>query len=200
MSSILYIWYCKLDYMTKINWLFPYKTRFLGIVLILIHIPIKLLWDAYYHGEYETHELPDAKNILFSAPHLFFIGTTLVVLIGLFLVAFSREKIEDEQIVQLRLDSLRWAIYLNYAILLFTLVFTRGTKPNIFSCSISGCRSCFLSCDFSGSFTGLTVPLNQTNPNEKQYPGGTGDQKYHAGGAGGKSGRIQADHQLHRKQ
>ncbi len=128
MSSILYIWYCKLDYMTKTNWLFPYKTRFLGIILILIHIPIKLLWDSYYHGEYETHELPDSKNILFSAPHLFFIGTTLMVLIGLFLVAFSREKIEDEQIVQLRLDSLRWAIYLNYAILLFTLVFTRGNE------------------------------------------------------------------------
>jgi len=27
----------------------------------------------------------------------------------------------------LRLDSLRWAIYLNYAILLFSLVFTQGS-------------------------------------------------------------------------
>ena len=127
MSSKLYIWYCKLDYMTKTNWLFPYKTRFLGIILILIHIPIKLLWDAYYHGGYNCHDQPDANNLLFSAPHLFFIGTTLMVLVGLFLVAFSREKIEDEQIVQLRLDSLRWAIYLNYAILLFTLVFIPGS-------------------------------------------------------------------------
>ena len=42
-----------------------------------------------------------------------------MVLVGLFLIAFSKEKIEDEQIVQFRLDSLRWAIYLNYAILLF---------------------------------------------------------------------------------
>jgi hypothetical protein len=47
-------------------------------------------------------------------------------LVGLFLVAFSRERLEDEQIIQLRLDSLRWAIYLNYAILLFGLIFTDG--------------------------------------------------------------------------
>ena len=50
-----------------------------------------------------------------------------MVLIGLFLIAFSKEKIEDEQIIQLRLDSLRWAIYLNYGILVFSLVFTHGS-------------------------------------------------------------------------
>ncbi|HEY2648718.1 MAG TPA: hypothetical protein VGI38_05975 [Puia sp.] len=49
---------------------------------------------------------------------------------GLFLVAFSRERVEDEQITQLRLDSLRWAIYLNYAILLFSLIFTQGSESN----------------------------------------------------------------------
>jgi len=48
------------------------------------------------------------------------------MLVGLFLIAFSKEKIEDEQIAQLRLDSLRWAIYLNYLILLLSLVFTNG--------------------------------------------------------------------------
>ena len=53
-----------------------------------------------------------------------------MVLIGLFLIAFSRERIEDEQIIQLRLDSLRWAIYLNYAILLFSLLFTDGGESD----------------------------------------------------------------------
>ncbi len=127
MSSMHYIWSCKLDKMINIKWLLPYKSRFFGIILILIHIPIKLLWDAYYPGGYH-HDNTSAvtEDILFSPPHLFFIGTTLMVLIGLFLIAFSKEKIEDEQIVQLRLDSLRWAIYLNYAILVFSLVLTPG--------------------------------------------------------------------------
>jgi hypothetical protein len=129
MSSIPYIWYCKLDKMTKPRWLFPYSSRYVGIALILLHIPVKLLWDAQYPGGYNHHNPPaaGAETPLFSPPHLFFIGTTLMVLVGLFLIAFAKEKIEDEQIVQLRLDSLHWAIYLNYAILLFSLVFTNGS-------------------------------------------------------------------------
>ena len=43
--------------------------------------------------------------------------------VGLFLVAFAKEKIEDEQIWSIRLESLRWAIYVNYAILIVSLVF-----------------------------------------------------------------------------
>jgi hypothetical protein len=64
--------------------------------------------------------------MLFTNEHLFFIVSIILVLVGLFLIAFSKEKIEDEQISQLRLDSLRWAIYLNYLILLFSLIFTNG--------------------------------------------------------------------------
>jgi hypothetical protein len=112
--------------MSRIKYLFPYNSRFIGIALILIHIPVKLLWDAHYPKGYDYHSMVDSDSVLFSTPHLYFIGTTLMVLVGLFLVAFSMEKIEDEQIVQLRLDSLRWAIYLNYAILLFSLVFTHS--------------------------------------------------------------------------
>jgi hypothetical protein len=115
--------------MIKNKYLFPHSSRFIGIALILVHIPVKLLWDAHYPGGYDAHNPPvtDSGSFLFSAPHLFFIGTTLMVLVGLFLIAFSKEKIEDEQIVQLRLDSLRWAIYLNYGILLFSLIFTNGS-------------------------------------------------------------------------
>ena len=53
-----------------------------------------------------------------------------MVLVGLFLIAWSRERVEDEQITQLRLSSLRWAIYLNYAILLFSLLFTQGSDSH----------------------------------------------------------------------
>jgi hypothetical protein len=115
----------------RTNYLFPFKSRYVGIALILVHIPVKMLWDAYYPGG-SNHNSPATSedSFLFSAPHLFFIGTTLMVLVGLFLIAFSKERIEDEQIVQLRLDSLRWAIYLNYGILLFSLVFTHGSDSH----------------------------------------------------------------------
>jgi hypothetical protein len=115
----------------RAKYLFPYNSRYLGIGLILVHIPIKLLWDHFYPNGYDQHmSYSGSQDSLFSPPHLFFIGTTLLVLVGLFLVAFSRERVEDEQIIQMRLDSLRWAIYLNYAILLFGLIFTYGHESH----------------------------------------------------------------------
>lgn len=39
-----------------------------------------------------------------------------MVLSGLILLAFSKEKMEDEHIVQLRSDSLQWAVYINYVV------------------------------------------------------------------------------------
>ena len=115
----------------RAKYLFPFNSRYLGIALILIHIPIKMLWDRFYPNGYDQHmSSSGTTGFLFSAPHLFFIGTTLMMLVGLFLIAFSRERVEDEQIIQLRLDSLRWAIYLNYATLLFSLIFTRGSESS----------------------------------------------------------------------
>ena len=109
------------------KYLFPYKSRFLGIGLILLHIPIRAVWEYLYPGLSE-HRLPEkpGDSVLFTNQHLFTITSSILMLVGLFLIAFSKEKIEDEQIAQLRLDSLRWAIYLNYLILLLSLVFTNG--------------------------------------------------------------------------
>jgi len=50
-------------------------------------------------------------------------STVLMIMVGLVLVAFSKEKIEDEQISQLRQDCLQWAIYLNYLLLTISLIF-----------------------------------------------------------------------------
>ena len=52
--------------------------------------------------------------------------------VGLFLAAFSKEKIEDEQISQLRLDSLQWAIYVNYILLIVSLILTSDTEHILF--------------------------------------------------------------------
>jgi hypothetical protein len=103
----------------KTRFLFPYWCRYLGLACIVFHIPIVLFAKSF---GFDPHDLPDEPGI-FSPGHLFFIATTLLMLIGLVLLVFAKEKIEDEQISQLRLDSLQWAIYLNYLVLIITLVF-----------------------------------------------------------------------------
>lgn len=47
----------------------------------------------------------------------------ILIIISGILVGFSREQNEDELIAKIRLDSLVWATYLNYAILLLAFVF-----------------------------------------------------------------------------
>ena len=46
----------------------------------------------------------------------------VLIIISAFMVAFSKEKTEDEYISKIRLDSLVWSIYFNYAVLLFAFL------------------------------------------------------------------------------
>ena len=103
----------------KSHFLFPYWSRFLGLALFLFHIPIVLFRDNLGLSFHDEGSGPG----LFNSHHVFFILTVLFMTVGLFLIAFSKEKIEDEQIWSIRLESLRWAIYVNYFILIISLVF-----------------------------------------------------------------------------
>lgn len=49
----------------------------------------------------------------------------ILILSGL-IFAFSKEKTEDEMISKIRTESLVWATYINYAVLLFCIVFMYG--------------------------------------------------------------------------
>jgi cell division protein FtsW (lipid II flippase) len=102
--------------------LFPHWTRYLGYICILVHVPIIHLRHMNAFGHTDTYAQDD--HSLFSTDHLVFITAFLLMVVGLILVAFSKEKIEDEQISKLRLDSLQWAIYLNYLILIISLIIT----------------------------------------------------------------------------
>jgi hypothetical protein len=48
---------------------------------------------------------------------------SIMIIVGGLLVGFSKEKIEDEFISRIRLNSLKWAILVNYGVLLFANIF-----------------------------------------------------------------------------
>lgn len=54
--------------------------------------------------------------------------TLILLILGGLLVSFSKEKIEDEYISKLRLESMIWAFLVNFAILFLTVLFIYG--PN----------------------------------------------------------------------
>ena len=110
----------------KSRFLFSYWCRYLGYACILAHVPIVLARKMM-----DSPRLDDGPD-LFNAHHVFFLTTTLLMLVGLIIVAFSKEKIEDEQISQLRLDSVQWALYLNYVLLIVSLVFSTDVYHILF--------------------------------------------------------------------
>lgn len=50
----------------------------------------------------------------------------ILMITGLFIVAFSRQKVEDERIAQIRLEALQWGIYANYLTLILCILFIYG--------------------------------------------------------------------------
>ncbi len=50
----------------------------------------------------------------------------VLALVGLMFIGFSKEKEEDEFVQRIRLNALKWAVFVNYGLLLFAMVFIYG--------------------------------------------------------------------------
>lgn len=116
----------------KINYLFPNKYKRVGWLVLIPSSIIGLLVILF---DYE----PD--SLFFNVPAIYsdeilgeskFIGRVrnnilneiigVLNILSLLLVAFSKEKGEDEYISKIRLESLVWAVYVNYGILLLSFL------------------------------------------------------------------------------
>ncbi len=98
--------------------LLPYYFKTLGYILVL---PFLALGIAYIGWGYTVSWLD--FSITNFTDELAAIG----LIISLFFVAFSKEKIEDEAIQFFRLEALQLAVYANYAVLLLAVIFCYGT-------------------------------------------------------------------------
>lgn len=122
--------------MTETKFLFPHLCKRIGVALL---IPFFILGTLYILSgqEYILDFLTYCKkgNLIFEDGDFLFslscqdftneflgIGT----LIGLIFTAFSQEKIEDERVKHLRLESLLWAVYCNSFLILLAIIFIYG--------------------------------------------------------------------------
>lgn len=117
----------------KANYLFPNRFKKIGWIIL---IPSAVMGLATLIYEYD----PNFLN--FNVPAIFLyeligekqlIGMVsnnilneilgVLIIVSSLMVAFSKEKLEDEYISTIRLESLVWAVYVNYGILLFSFLF-----------------------------------------------------------------------------
>ena len=118
------------------NYLFPHRYKLVGWILFIpsliigvISLVYSLDPEFFYWPVFaiiEDSVFSDRQYFsLIKNNMLYEVLGTLIIVSGL-LVAFSKEAEEDELISKLRLESLVWATYFNFAVLLFTLIFIYG--------------------------------------------------------------------------
>lgn len=98
--------------------LLPNRYKLIGLLIL---IPSLVLGIAVYFFEFSFSFLNTRPNEgLNLDPSTDFTDEVALtgMIIGLLLIAFSREKEEDEFINKIRLESLQWAILFNYILLL----------------------------------------------------------------------------------
>jgi hypothetical protein len=128
----------KIQNIMKKQLLLPQKFKIFGWLLLALST---LLWSIYvvfneeYHMNTTVFSIVGSEGFLFGSDTKYFsfiktdITNTLLgamFIVGGFLVVFSKEKVEDEFITNLRLTSFQWAFFMNYAVLLFLFLFIYG--------------------------------------------------------------------------
>jgi hypothetical protein len=92
---------------------FEFNLKFLEMKVLTIYSGGPAPWDPAGKFGFESHNITGT-----------IVG--IMFLIGALMVAFAREKNEDEFISRKRLESLLWATIINYIILLFCFLFFYG--------------------------------------------------------------------------
>jgi len=115
----------KKKYIMETKFLLPNKFKMIGLILLGIATVWLLLFDKIQFPDIKVLSIYDGSKTWFS-----FINNTindeiitLLFIIGACFVGFSREKREDEFIAKNRMESLLWASYINYALLVLSVIF-----------------------------------------------------------------------------
>ena len=122
----------------KKQFLLPNKFKKIGwcvlipslVAIIFLHIThFSLDWLKIKTFAIVSGGFPGKMNF-FKIVNVEFAFTLICILmiIGGLLVAFSKEKNEDEYIEKLRLSSFQWSVIVNYILLLFCVIFIYGVS------------------------------------------------------------------------
>jgi hypothetical protein len=109
------------NYFKRIGWILLIPSALFGLFIIISDYEFKFLDTnvfTIYSGAFK-----DPLYFGFIRANMTATITGVLFLIGAIFVAFSKEKSEDEFIAKVRLESLLWATYINYGVLIFCFLF-----------------------------------------------------------------------------
>ena len=110
----------------KLGWFILVPVTILGLILIFTDyeaFPIQAKVFAILNDEF----LGEKQSFSFIRTNITNTIIGILFIVGALLVSFSKEKIEDEFIANIRQTSLLWAVLVNYILLLLAFVFIYGT-------------------------------------------------------------------------
>ena len=109
------------------KFLFPYRFKRIGTIMLFPSLALGILWCFGLRLDIQAPVFSvfgDGNEILTVIhKNIYNEIVAVLLLVSLIIVGFSKEKLEDEYILKIRLDSLVWAIYINYIMLFLTIIF-----------------------------------------------------------------------------
>ncbi|KAA3620879.1 MAG: hypothetical protein DWQ02_28705 [Bacteroidetes bacterium] len=111
--------------MKRIGWFIFIPAVIAGIIFLFDGMEFDFL-DARVFAIYDDEFMGETIYFKMTDNNLTDEILGILLLIGSVLVAFSKEKDEDEFIMKIRLESLLWATFVNIGFLLFCLMFIYG--------------------------------------------------------------------------
>jgi len=109
------------------KFLLPYRFKRIGTIMLFPSVVLGILWCFGLKLDIQApvFSVFGAGDEILTVIHknIFNEIVAIPLLLSLIVVGFSKEKYEDEYILKIRLDSLVWAIYINYFILFLTIIF-----------------------------------------------------------------------------
>lgn len=93
-----------------------------SIDFFTVKLPFKYYFSDTFTSGFSKLNLNDEVSVLNFTDEIATVGS----IIGLIFIAFSKLKVEDEYVSKVRLESLQWAIYFNFGLLILATIFIHG--------------------------------------------------------------------------
>jgi len=117
--------------MRQTKFLLPNRAKYWGwiitiptLILMILYLQVGFTFPFLEYAAKGIQKISFDNGLLFNIQYNNFtdeIGSVLLI-IGLLLIAFSKEKDEDERISQIRLESLLWATLINSALIILSII------------------------------------------------------------------------------